>query len=500
MQTCPDSILVSTRYLAALLDYDRARATSIVREVLRRVGSLEHVYVDVLQPALYELGDRWERGEITIAQEHYCTAATQVLMSVLNSELVTRKPSGRRVLAASIGGNTHSVGIRMVADMFELHGWTTMFVGADTPAQSILETLSRESFDVLALSATLDSHVAELEHVVHAVRAAHLEIRILVGGRAFIIDPELWRRIGADGHATSAERAVAIAESLVADRTRPRLRALSLVETIKPPRVPDPDARSLDALAEINTELYDMARALTAKNTELAVLNTQHNRVMGVLAHDLRNPLSVIAAYSNFLREDLAGTLGAEQVEYLTSIDESSEFMRRLVDDSLDMSRLVADKLTIRREPIELVAFTRRVSAHNQHLAQRKSITLRVSSEQPTIEVAVDPSKIHQVINNLVGNAIQYSRPNSVIDIALDSDATTVTLVVHDQGLGIAADEVGTVFLPFTTTRTRGTAGEKSTGLGLAIVQSIVEAHQGRVRVESTLGEGSTFSVTLPRS
>jgi len=187
-------------------------------------------------------------------------------------------------------------------------------------------------------------------------------------------------------------------------------------------------------------------------------------------------------------------------VEYLTSIDESSEFMRRLVDDSLDMSRLVADKLTIRREPIELVAFTRRVSAHNQHLAQRKSITLRVSSEQPTIEVAVDPSKIHQVINNLVGNAIQYSRPNSVIDIALDSDATTVTLVVHDQGLGIAADEVGTVFLPFTTTRTRGTAGEKSTGLGLAIVQSIVEAHQGRVRVESTLGEGSTFSVTLPRS
>ncbi|MEO8550068.1 MAG: cobalamin-dependent protein, partial [Kofleriaceae bacterium] len=306
----------STQYLDALLLQDRRTAQLVVRTILDGGGSLDAVYVEILQPAMYDLGERWERGEVSVAQEHYCTAATQALMATLHAEVFEAHPEGRRVLALSVGGNSHSIGIRMVADVFELRGWSVMFVGADMPTEAAIAHLAAEAFDVLAVSAALSEHLPEVETLVRAVRASSDRIRILVGGRAFRDDRELWRRVGADGYAATPAQAVTLAETLTAQVVPGgRLALVADVAAAAPLALAQHDATTLDAMAEINTELHDMARTLVAKNAELERVNAQLNRVMAVIAHDLRNPLSVITHYSHFLREDLAAALGADQIE-----------------------------------------------------------------------------------------------------------------------------------------------------------------------------------------
>jgi signal transduction histidine kinase len=102
------------------------------------------------------------------------------------------------------------------------------------------------------------------------------------------------------------------------------------------------------------------------------------------------------------------------------------------------------------------------------------------------------------VLNNLISNALKFAYGGTTITVTLKSGAKEVTIAVADQGQGIAADELGKLFKPYSQTRTRSTAREKSTGLGLAIVRRIVEAHGGSIRVESELGRGSTFYVSIP--
>ncbi|MEO8551754.1 MAG: HAMP domain-containing sensor histidine kinase, partial [Kofleriaceae bacterium] len=228
-------------------------------------------------------------------------------------------------------------------------------------------------------------------------------------------------------------------------------------------------------------------------------VNAQLNRVMAVIAHDLRNPLSVITHYSQFLREDLAAALGPDQIEFLDLIDSSSEFMRHLLDDMLDVARVRAGKLTLDVKRTDVVELLRSVSALHQHLAQRKSIALQVTTTCGELITSIDRGKIQQVLNNLVGNAIQYSPRDTTIQLELAATDATFTVAVRDRGIGIAAANLAKVFQPFGTTGTRGTAGEKSTGLGLAISLAIVEAHGGTIGVESALGEGSVFTATLPR-
>ncbi|MEO7733765.1 MAG: ATP-binding protein [Kofleriaceae bacterium] len=490
----------SIQYLDGLLAEDRRGAQQVVRAALDGGASLDAVYVEILQPAMYELGERWERGEVSVAQEHFCTAATQAMMATLHAEVFADQPAGRRLLALSVGGNAHSIGIRMVADVFELRGWSVMFAGADTSTDAVLATLAGDAFDVLAISAALSEHLPEVETLVRAARDRSDRVRVLVGGRAFRDDRELWRRIGADGYAATPAQAVTLAEALTAQVTPTRPLALvAPIVAVAPPGLALREAATLEAMAEINTELHDIARLLANKNAELERVNAQLNRVMAVIAHDLRNPLSVITHYSQFLREDLAAALGPDQIEFLDLIDSSSEFMRHMLEDLLDVARLRAGKLTLDVQPTDVVELLRGVSALNQHLAERKSIALQVAASCTELITAIDRGKIQQVLNNLVGNAIKYSLPHTAIQLELAADDAVFTVTVCDRGIGIAAADLATVFQPFGTTSMRGTAGEKSTGLGLAISRAIVEAHGGTIAVESVVGEGSSFTASLPR-
>jgi len=151
-----------------------------------------------------------------VAQEHFCTAATQVIMSRLYPYVFSTPKNGRKLVATSAGGELHEIGIRIVADFFELEGWDAYYLGANTPANAIVAALKDRRADLLCVSATMTFHLDAVEEIVGAVRAAFGADRpkILVGGYVFKTRGQLWKKIGADGFADDAPGAVRAAERL----------------------------------------------------------------------------------------------------------------------------------------------------------------------------------------------------------------------------------------------------------------------------------------------
>jgi methylmalonyl-CoA mutase cobalamin-binding domain/chain len=160
-------------------------------------------------------------NQISVAQEHYCTAATQLTMSQLYPRLFSTDRIGRRLVAACVGDELHELGVRMVADFFEMEGWDTYYVGANTPAESILQTVMERRADILGVSATMTFHLRDVAALIVRVRGAPggRDAAILVGGYPFNVAPDLWRQVGADGHARNAQEAVGLATRLLETRT-----------------------------------------------------------------------------------------------------------------------------------------------------------------------------------------------------------------------------------------------------------------------------------------
>jgi MerR family transcriptional regulator, light-induced transcriptional regulator len=214
---------LAREYLDALLGGNRARASELVLDSVKDGVPVRDIYLEVFQRTQWEVGRLWELNRVTVAEEHYCTATTQLIMSRLYPHVFAGERGRGTLVAAAVSGDLHELGIRMVADFFEMDGWDTFFLGANTPAPGILELVERRNADVLALSATLWAHVPDVAEVIEALREASGEGGpiILVGGHPFNHDGELWRTVGADGHAPGAGGAVSIAEGLLAARRTP---------------------------------------------------------------------------------------------------------------------------------------------------------------------------------------------------------------------------------------------------------------------------------------
>jgi signal transduction histidine kinase len=253
-----------------------------------------------------------------------------------------------------------------------------------------------------------------------------------------------------------------------------------------------------EELSRVNNEMTNLQREMAKKNAALKQLDEQKNRLLGVAAHDLRNPLGVILAYSQFLETEAAAVLSAEQREFVTTIRETSEFMLRLISDLLDVSTIEAGQLNLKRHPTDFVRLIQHNIALNRVLAAKKNIAIDFDPPAALPPLNIDSNKIEQVLNNLISNAIKFSHRDTRIRVRLESTDKAVTVAVQDQGQGIPAADLSKLFQLFSRASVRSTAGEQSTGLGLAIVRKIVEGHGGRIWVESKVASGSTFSFTLP--
>lgn len=207
---------LAREYLRALLNGERHIAGQLVFDAVEQGVSPQEIYLHVFQATQREIGRLWQMNQITVAQEHFCTSATQLIMAQLYPKIFRGDKNGRKMVATSISGELHEIGVRIISDFFEMEGWDTYYLGANCPTPGILQALVDRKADLLAVSATMTFHVRAVENLIGAVRE-HEELsatKILVGGYPFNAEPELWNRIGADACATDASQAVAVAEQL----------------------------------------------------------------------------------------------------------------------------------------------------------------------------------------------------------------------------------------------------------------------------------------------
>lgn len=203
-------------YVAHLLARERADALALVAAVASSGADLRDVYVRLLEAAQHRIGEMWASGEISIAREHYCTAVTQQAIASLYPFVFATPTDGRRAVVACVGGELHELGARMVADFLQLDGWDTSYLSANVPPGAVLEEAVATGAHLVCLSASREESLPQVEATIASLRSERgAAVQIVVGGRPFSEDPELWRRVGADGSAGDAHGAAAVARDLV---------------------------------------------------------------------------------------------------------------------------------------------------------------------------------------------------------------------------------------------------------------------------------------------
>ena len=231
---------------------------------------------------------------------------------------------------------------------------------------------------------------------------------------------------------------------------------------------------------------------------ELVELNNLKNNFLGIAAHDLRNPISIIKGYLSLFLFGSLGTVTAQQRSYMENMNRACENMISLINNLLDVSAIEAGHLDLKLREVDLSEYLAQCHEANRILAETKSIRLELEILEQLPRIVMDPDRIDQVMNNLITNAIKFSYPKSTIFLRARTLEEGVEIAVEDQGQGIPSEEISKLFQDFSRTSVQSTAGEKSTGLGLAIVKRMVQAHGGRIWVESQVGKGSSFKFVLP--
>ncbi len=205
------------QYMKTLLAGDRAEAEEIITKAVDAQVSIRDIYLHVFKPGLYEVGRLWQSGKITVAHEHYFSAATQLIMSELYPRIhrYTAKNSGV-VVAACVSGELHEIGLRMAVDLLELEGWRTCYLGANMPALSILEMIREKKARLLILSMCLPINGPALREIISTLRK-HMDnsVKIIIGGYSISSDPVYAASFGADAVALDAGDAPALAAGLL---------------------------------------------------------------------------------------------------------------------------------------------------------------------------------------------------------------------------------------------------------------------------------------------
>ena len=244
-------------------------------------------------------------------------------------------------------------------------------------------------------------------------------------------------------------------------------------------------------------QLGQLHAQLQAGHARLKEISAQKSQLLGTAAHDLRNPLSVIHQYARLMRDGDPALPEGERRRLLDVVGSTSGYLLELVDDLLDGARLEAGRPALDPRTHDLRALVEAALDLSRIVAGRREVTIEVDLPDAAAPVHVDAAKIRQVLDNLLGNAVEHSPPRTVIQVRLVPAAHGYDLSVRDQGPGIPVADLERLFEPFE--RGRGASG-RGVGLGLAIVRRLVDAHGGRLAVTTQPGAGSTFTVWIPRA
>ncbi|UOG76687.1 cobalamin-dependent protein [Hymenobacter tibetensis] len=211
------------QYLARLLAGQRTEALAGIRQALREGAHVHDIYLHIFQPVQREVGRLWHRGDINVAQEHYCTAATELAIATLHSQLMATPRNGRRLVAATLSGDLHVMPLRMVSDFLESDGWDAYFLGASTPAAFVWQAVVAHQAELLVVGASMSHHVGRVRELLAQRPSSCAATRVMVGGAPFNADPQLWRAVGADAWAPDAVGAMEEAQRLFSGKAKRRV-------------------------------------------------------------------------------------------------------------------------------------------------------------------------------------------------------------------------------------------------------------------------------------
>ncbi len=273
--------------------------------------------------------------------------------------------------------------------------------------------------------------------------------------------------------------------------------ALVVFQEITARKQAETDRIHLLQVQESNKAALRYHREIEAKNVELIRLNQEKNEFLGIVAHDLKNPLSGIRGAAELIQEGFDDFSKEEIIEYARLTVNESERMFQLITNLLDVSAIEAGKINLQLEHLNLLSIVQKLVKTYTTRANGKNITLHLNSLEPQYQVLADRNTIEQVLDNLISNAIKYSPPGKSVYIRLISLAQTVRCEVQDEGPGLSKQDQKKLFGKFTRLTPQPTAGEHSTGLGLYIVKRLVEAMQGKVWCESEVGQGARFVIEI---
>ena len=218
-----------------------------------------------------------------------------------------------------------------------------------------------------------------------------------------------------------------------------------------------------------------------------------------MIAHDLRSPLMNITGVAEVMMDGMFGVITEEQRKWLLRIQANSHNLVDLVSDFLDLSKLESGYVNVSKQMISLTDLVRKGIESFQVLALNKKVTVKEAIDSSLPSLLADPQRLDQVLNNLISNAIKFTRDGGEVKVGASLDgATGIRVWVQDSGEGIPTDEIGELFQKYRQGGNAKNSNHKGTGLGLVICKMIVEAHGGRIWVESQEGQGSTFSFLLP--
>jgi two-component system, NarL family, sensor histidine kinase BarA len=264
-----------------------------------------------------------------------------------------------------------------------------------------------------------------------------------------------------------------------------------------------------EAMRMTFAELTEHNARLSRAVARLEELDRLKSNFLATMSHELRTPLTSVIGYAEMMAEGLAGPVSCDQKEYLTTILGKADQLLGLITAVLDVSSLESGQLALERATLSLADLVASELATFAPQAGRRGIAIQLDACSDAVVIG-DRRKIRQVVSSLVSNAVKFTPdrgkvsvvlrrgPLAVHDAVRDDDAGAVQLVVSDSGIGISRDQVAKIFEPFFQVDSSSTRAFGGTGLGLTLAKAYVEAHGGRIWVDTTPGQGSTFTATFP--
>ena len=256
---------------------------------------------------------------------------------------------------------------------------------------------------------------------------------------------------------------------------------------------------SFDEIGRLHATFNSLAQRVLHNMEELQRLDQAKSDFLSIASHELRTPLTSIKGSLSLLKSGVMGEMNSSAQDLLKIAESETDRLIRLINDLLDLAKIEAKNLPLHKDWVHLQEILKTTVDSLQGFAQQSFVDL-VTIEGPSLEIFADSDRIHQVLTNLLSNAIKFSPQQGKVFIQVQfNEAQDLVISVKDQGKGIDPQDQELIFQKFTQATSARNPLVKGTGLGLAIAKAIVEEHDGQISVRSTVGQGSTFSFTLPQ-